>query len=193
MADRVQIALTLSDGRVARTTVMLLGRFPSPPVEGGWRDSGTPGLWMRSDSDANLQAEVDKLAAFFAQPRILNKSGEQIPGVTVVSWRRLSEDEAAAFDVDREYRDALRDTGAGVRYDMEHAREIHRNRLRLLRAPKLADLDVAWMREMESPTEPGRLKEISTEKQRLRDITACQAISDAKTIADLRAVTLDNG
>jgi hypothetical protein len=71
--------------------------------------------------------------------------------------------------------------------NMSKAREIHRQRLRGLRGPKLAALDVAFMRAMET-NDTARLAEISKQKQNLRDVTADPRIDAAATPEALAAV-----
>lgn len=77
-----------------------------------------------------------------------------------------------------------------ITVNMSKAREIHRDRLRRLRAPKLAALDVAFMRAMES-NDTARLAEIAKQKQTLRDVTADSRIDAAATPEVLLAVIPD--
>jgi hypothetical protein len=96
--------------------------------------------------------------------------------------------EAAAIPADRSFRDAWRHAGEGrVVIDMPAARQIHRDALRALRAPKLAWLDRAYMRADEAGN--AKLKaDIARLKQALRDVPADPAIEAAKTPEDLRDV-----
>lgn len=88
---------------------------------------------------------------------------------------------------DRAFRAAWRDAGKSIDIDMDHAREITRNRLRKERAPLLADLDVQAIRAMER-SDKVKLEEVAAEKQRLRDITALPEIIEAKTPDELKAI-----
>lgn len=71
--------------------------------------------------------------------------------------------------------------------DMEKAREVHRNQIRLIRKPKLDDLDVAYQRADEAGDTA--LKQIiATQKQALRDSPADPAIASAKTPEELKTI-----
>lgn len=78
---------------------------------------------------------------------------------------------------DRTFRNAWCWTGK-VDHDMEKCRAIHRDRLRVARAPKLAALDVAQLRG----------QDVEAEKTALREVTADPAIEAAKTPEELKAV-----
>jgi hypothetical protein len=84
---------------------------------------------------------------------------------------------------DRTFRNAWRQRGAQVEVDMPKAREIHRERLRRIRAPRLAAEDVNFMRALErgEPTSP-----IAARKQALRDAPADPAIEAAATPEELK-------
>jgi hypothetical protein len=74
-----------------------------------------------------------------------------------------------------------------ITINMSKARDIHRERLRRLRAPKLAALDVASIRAMETSDTAG-VKEIAAQKQALRDVTSDARIDAADTPEALSAV-----
>lgn len=69
--------------------------------------------------------------------------------------------------------------------NMDKAREIKRNTIRLERAPVIAKLDWEFMRAFESG-DMIKQKEIATEKQRLRDLTNSPEIKNAKTLEQLK-------
>jgi hypothetical protein len=98
--------------------------------------------------------------------------------------------DAASLTVpaDRTFRGAWQFNGAAVEIDMAKARDIHRDNLRAERAPKLAALDVAYMKALEQ----GHVTTtIAAEKQALRDVTADARIAGAATPDALKALTLD--
>lgn len=104
-------------------------------------------------------------------------------GAKVASHRPISR---AEIITDRTFRAAWEDTGK-IDVNMPKARDIHRDRLRAIRAPLLADLDTQYMRADE--TGDAILKaEIAAKKQALRDITDDPAIEAAKTPEELKAV-----
>jgi len=89
---------------------------------------------------------------------------------------------------DRTFRNAWQDPGSGaVKVDMPKACEIHRARLRELRTPMLAALDVEWMKALETGDEQKKTQ-VAAKKQALRDVTADPAIDAADTPAALKAV-----
>lgn len=96
-------------------------------------------------------------------------------------------DDWAPPDGDRAFRNAWVLTGKDVTVDMPKARELHRDRLRVLRAPKLAELDMQYLRADETKDETEKAR-IATEKQALRDVTADPAIEAATTPEELKAV-----
>lgn len=99
------------------------------------------------------------------------------------SWRRI---EPSDVPKDRTFREAWRDTGK-IEIDMPSARNIHRERLRALRAPKLAALDVEYQRADEAGNAANK-KAIAARKQALRDVTKDPAIDAAATPEELAAI-----
>ena len=89
---------------------------------------------------------------------------------------------------DRTFRGAWQFNGAAVEIDMAAARDIHRDNLRREREPKLAALDVDYMKALE---QGGDTAAIAAQKQALRDITADARIEAAATPDELKALTLD--
>lgn len=93
--------------------------------------------------------------------------------------------EAAAIPADRTFRNAWK-AGVGIiTHDMDKAREIHKDNLRRMRAPRLAALDVAYQRADESG-DIAEKQRIAAEKQKLRDVTADPRIAAATDIAELK-------
>jgi len=64
-----------------------------------------------------------------------------------------------------------------IRINIDKAKEIQRARWRTLREPKLAALDVRFMRALEQGN-TAELADIATEKQALRDVTSTLFPSD---------------
>jgi hypothetical protein len=101
-----------------------------------------------------------------------------------VSWRRIT---AADIPADRYFRNAWTDGGAAIAVDMPKARDIHRDRMRQARQPRLAALDIEYQRADERGDAAAKA-DIAARKQALRDVTADPAIEAAKTPEDLHAV-----
>lgn len=113
-----------------------------------------------------------------------------------IAWVRSKDVPADATNVqivdeediptDRTFRNAWKQCPKGLpTVDMEKARDIHRDRLRAIRKPKLENLDVEFMRAVEGGKST---TEIAAAKQALRDITKDPAIDAAKTPDELKMV-----
>ena len=89
-----------------------------------------------------------------------------------------------AVDLDRNFRNAWRDEGAMVTVDMIKARAIHLDRLRDLRVPVLARLDVAWSMAA-AKKDSMSADQIEAKRQALRDMPqTIQTQLDAATTPD---------
>lgn len=88
---------------------------------------------------------------------------------------------------DRTFRNAWKFEDGWIVVDMEKARELHRNKLRELRKPKLEALDVEYQRADEAGNSAEK-KKVAAKKQALRDVTSDPAIDAAKTPDELKAV-----
>ncbi len=97
--------------------------------------------------------------------------------------------EASSLTVptDRTFRGAWQFNGDAVEVDMSKARDIHKDNLRAERKPKLEELDVSYMKALESGSGAA---DIATQKQTLRDITADSRIANASTPDALKALDL---
>jgi len=95
--------------------------------------------------------------------------------------------DSTALPPDRDFRNAWRVGNGAVAIDLSAAREIHRTHLRTARAPKLADLDALYMRELERGPQ-GRPQDIADQKQVLRDLPQDPNIESAATASALRAL-----
>lgn len=97
--------------------------------------------------------------------------------------------DAASLTVpsDRVFRGAWQFNGDAVEVDMAAAKAIHKDNLRIERAPRLADLDVAYMKALEAGSGAA---DIAAQKQVLRDITDDARIDAATTPDELKALDL---
>jgi uncharacterized protein YdaT len=75
----------------------------------------------------------------------------------------------------------------GIIIDINKAKEITKDRLRVERKPLLEAQDVAFQRALESNADTSA---IVAEKQRLRDIT--NQVDTANTVEELKSITLEN-
>lgn len=95
--------------------------------------------------------------------------------------------EESEIPLDRTFRNAWKVGNGKVEHDMEKCRDLHRQHLRSLRAPKLAALDVEYMRADESG-DSAKKAEIAAMKRTLRDVTADPGIEAAQTPEELKIV-----
>jgi len=71
--------------------------------------------------------------------------------------------------------------------DMELAREVWRNKIRLARASKWEEVDAAWFQAMEAD-DTNRVTAIVAIKDSLRDFPNQEAINEAETIEQLQEI-----
>ena len=106
-------------------------------------------------------------------------------------WLPATSIQAEEADIpgDRTWRDAWAMQGGKIDVAIDKAKEVQKARLRAERAPKLAALDVQYMRAIEAKDNK-LAAEIAAKKQALRDITADPRIAAATTTQELAAITL---
>jgi hypothetical protein len=71
-----------------------------------------------------------------------------------------------------------------ISINLDKARQIHLDRMRSARKPKLEELDLAYMRAQEAGS---NTSEIVAAKQALRDVTKDPAVTAAQSPEDLKA------
>jgi len=106
---------------------------------------------------------------------IVDKDGNQIDASTVSSKPS-----------DRHFRNAWAISGKVIAEDMTKAKEIFKAKIREVRAPLLEAEDVVYMKAMEADDSTAKTNSVN-KKKALRDAPAAKAISDADTIAKLKA------
>ena len=74
-----------------------------------------------------------------------------------------------------------------ITININKAKEIKKDMLRVERQPLLAQLDIEVMKNI---TDSEKLAEIETEKQKLRDITT--KVDELTTIEELKSATIEN-
>lgn len=87
---------------------------------------------------------------------------------------------------DFSFREAWKWENGAIGHDMAKCREIHRDRLRARRKPRLAALDVEYQRACEEDDEVVKAAVVER-KQELRDAPAHPSIDDASTPEELMA------
>ena len=105
---------------------------------------------------------------------IVDKDGNQIDAST------------ASVPSDRHFRGAWSLSGTVISEDMDAAKVIFKDKIREVRAPLLDAEDVVYMKALEADDASAKTASVA-KKKALRDAPAASAISDADTIAKLKA------
>ena len=92
--------------------------------------------------------------------------------------------EDSAIPTDRSFRNAWKQNSKTIETDMTKAKEIHKDKIRTARTPKLAELDIEFQKALETSSST---TDIVAKKQLLRDAPAASGISTAASEADLKA------
>ena len=106
---------------------------------------------------------------------ITDKDGKSIDASTV-----------SKMPSDRHFRNAWTLSGDVVSEDLATAKTIFKDKIREVRKPLLEAQDVAYMKALESGSSSAQTT-AKNEKTKLRDAPAASAITNAKTIAELKA------
>ena len=106
---------------------------------------------------------------------IVDKDGNQIDASTVSSKPS-----------DRHFRNAWAISGKVIAEDMTKAKEIFKAKVREARSPLLEAEDVIYMKAMEADDSTAKTNSVN-KKKALRDAPAASAITNADTIAKLKA------
>ena len=105
---------------------------------------------------------------------IVDKDGNQVDASTVT------------VPSDRHFREAWTLNGKVISEDMTKAKEIFKDKIREVRAPLLDAEDVVYMKALEADDATAKTASVN-KKKALRDAPAAKAITDADTIAKLKA------
>ena len=105
---------------------------------------------------------------------IVDKDGNQIDAST------------ASVPSDRHFRGAWSLSGKVISEDMTKAKEIFKDKIREVRQPLLDAEDVVYMKALEADDASAKTASVA-KKKALRDAPAAKAITDADTIAKLKA------
>ena len=93
--------------------------------------------------------------------------------------------EDSVIPTDRSFRNAWKQNSKTIETDMTKAKEIHKDKIRIARAPKLAELDIEFQKALETSSST---TDIVAKKQALRDAPAASGISTAASEADIIAL-----
>jgi hypothetical protein len=93
---------------------------------------------------------------------------------------------AATVPSDRHFRNAWKLSGSVIAEDMTAAKALFKDKIREVRKPLLEAEDVAYMKALEANDSSAKTASVN-KKKALRDAPAAKAITDADTIAKLKA------
>ena len=105
---------------------------------------------------------------------IVDKDGNQVDASTVT------------VPSDRHFRGAWSLNGSVISEDLTKAKEIFKDKIREVRGPLLEAEDVVYMKALEADDADAKTASVN-KKKALRDAPAAKAITDADTIAKLKA------
>ena len=105
---------------------------------------------------------------------IVDKDGNRIDAST------------ATVPANRDFRNAWSLSGTVITEDLTKSKEIFKDKIREVRQPLLDEEDVVYMKALEAGDSSAQSASV-TKKKALRDAPAAKAITDADTIAKLKA------
>ena len=108
--------------------------------------------------------------------------------ITIVDkdGKSISQGDVKSKPSDRHFRNAWTLSGTVISEDMTTAKIIFKDKIREVRKPLLEAQDVLFMKAMEDGDSTEQ-STIASKKKELRDAPAASAITNAKTIAELKA------
>lgn len=106
--------------------------------------------------------------------------------ITDKDGNTIDQSDATSIPADRHFRNAWSLSGSVISEDMTEAKNIFKEKIREVREPLLKAEDVAYMKAMESDDATAKTA-AANKKTSLRDAPAASAITNATTIAELKA------
>ena len=100
--------------------------------------------------------------------------------------KSISKDDASSMPSNRHFRDAWTLSGTVISEDMTTAKTIFKDKIREVRKPLLEAQDVLYMKAIEDGDSSAQ-STVATKKKELRNAPAASAITNAKTIAELKS------
>jgi len=167
----VLVAMTMPDGSVQIMNLAVVARGDVLPKGAVW--SNQPGWWVRDPTPDVIADEISKVFPTGERP---------------VSWRRIEPSEIK--EQDRVFRGAWKDTGTSIEPDLSKAKALKADMIRKERKAALAALDGQWM----AATGQGKKAEadaVEAERQKWRDAPADPRIETARSVEELKQITVE--
>ena len=98
----------------------------------------------------------------------------------------IESSKATSMPSDKHFRNAWSLSGTVISEDMTAAKVIFKDKIRQVRKPLLEAQDVLYMKAIEDGDSSAQ-STVATKKKELRDAPAASAITNAKTIAELKS------
>ena len=108
------------------------------------------------------------------------------PNITDKDGKSISKDDVSSMPSDRHFRGAWTLSGRVISEDMTIAKAMFKDKIRDVRKPLLEAQDVLYMKAIEDGDSSAQ-STVATKKKELRDAPAASAITNADTIAKLKA------
>lgn len=176
------ICITRADGRISVMQIITQAPLrcfaPADAIANGFVLNEAGDTWIGGITDWGVENEIVRT----------------FPGEIVQGWRRMTEEEVAAYFAAGEFRGAHTDAGGKLSIDMNKAREIVRNKIRAERTAKFTNLDNA-MKPLEVKAALGTITEaeklaisgLEAQRQALRNAPADPSLTAAKNLDELKA------
>ena len=98
----------------------------------------------------------------------------------------IESSKATSMPSDRHFRNAWSLSGTVISEDMTTAKTLFKDKIRQVRKPLLEAQDVLYMKAIEDGDSSAQ-STVATKKKELRDAPAASAITNAKTVAELKS------
>jgi hypothetical protein len=180
-------APSLPTGEVYHLALQSELRAPSRPTGPDWSFDEKRQVWSNPLKDRYIEYVIAKNENQWSHRREDRSKPAYNIGLSVVSWRKLSKEDHEKFNVDRRYRNAMRDRDGKLEYCIHTARECHRNYMRRMRQNNLPMLDIQWMRAM-AAGDTEHAAAIEMVRQRWRDAPIDPRIDAAQSVAELKVI-----
>ena len=106
--------------------------------------------------------------------------------ITDKDGNTIDQSDATSIPADRHFRNAWSLSGSVISEDMTEAKNLFKNKLREVREELLKAEDVVYMKALEADDASAKTASVN-KKTALRDAPAASAITNATTIAELKA------
>lgn len=182
MIEFVRVAITMDDGSLRLMSFVTKGRGNVLPTGASWLDRDM-GLWVREPTGENLAYEVQQ-----ATVNDKDDAGNIVITPKAILFRVVDSSE---LPTEKIFRKAWLDDSIDIIVDMDKARSIRLEQIRIERMAVMPGLDIAWSVAM-AKGDMEMAASVEGQRQALRDITQTllPVINAATTIEELKAISI---